>query len=210
MAPSHGATLRTSGLSAVLAARGITPSRVAIWAATWLSVGLAASVGLPWKYPHQFRDAVIDTAAVVAALAPTAYASASVLAESMPASVAIASRDLTGVRAAHALLVLFAAVVGATLVSLMAPLPRTLYVADSVIIAAACLTGASVVGAARAWLVPAFVVGISTVPGLVPLKWNLFYVHGLAEATVWASVVLSVAGVMAYSQWGDRDVARVS
>ena len=157
-------------------ARQVELRTVAVIAAVWLADALAARVALPYSFPYQYSDGVVDTAVVVVLLAPVVIA-AIVLDERPVTAVLTAARGLVLERLLWVSVFLAQASVGALVVIALAPVPAGLVFSDSLILAAGVVLGFVWLGPARGWVPVTALVAAASAPGLVPPTINLFYVQ---------------------------------
>lgn len=161
----------------------------------WLVVALAASIALPFNFPYQSREEIIDTAVIIVLLVPIVL-SAQILDERPASAVRIAARPLHVERFMWASVFVAQTALGALLVTALAPVPAGLVLSDSLILAAGVMLGFSWLGPARGWIPVTLVVAMASAPGLVPATVNVFYMTALLPATSWtaaSSIVLAVA-----------------
>jgi hypothetical protein len=177
----------------------------------WIVIALAASIALPFNFPYQAGEEVIDTAVIIVLLVPIVL-SAQMLDERPASAVRTAARRLRAERFMWASVFVAQTALGALLVTALAPVPAGLVLADSLILAAGVILGFSWLGPARGWMPIALVTAAASTPGLVPSTVNVFYMTALLPLTRWTaatSIVLAVAcyvGVGAQARSQDEPI----
>lgn len=169
--------------------------------AVWLSVALGARIALPVNFPYQARHEVIDTAVVVVLLVPIVLA-AQVLDERPASAVRTAARPLGAERLIWVSIFLAQSVMGALLVTALAPVPADLVLADSLLLSAGVVLGSVWLGPARGWGPVTVVVALASTPGLVPASANLFYVTSLLPVTGSAALASAALALSCYARAG--------
>lgn len=167
----------------------------------WLAVALGAGIALPFNFPYQARDEVIDTAVVIVLLVPIVLAG-QVLDERPASAVRTAARRLWAERLPWVSIFLAQSGLGALLVTALAPVPVGLVLADALLLAAGVVLGYVALGPTLAWVPVTVVVALASTPGLVPAPVNLFYVVALLPATWWAVTASTTLAVVCYARSG--------
>lgn len=182
-------------------ARQVELRTVAGIAAVWVADALAASVALPYSFPYQYSDGVIDTAVVVVLLAPVVLA-ATVLDERPVTAVLTAARRLVVERLLWVSVFLAQASVGALIVIALAPVPAGLVFSDALILAAGVILGFVWLGPSRGWLPVTILVAAASAPGLVPPTVNILYMEALLPTTRWVAAISVGTALACYSTRG--------
>jgi hypothetical protein len=169
--------------------------------AAWIAAALSSWVTIPLMYPYEDPRTFVTTGAVAGLIVPLAVCGI-VLDEGPPALLASAGRTLALWRVGWAVGYIAGMSALAWVESrFILPISIGTFVADALFVASAAVCGVGLVGLRGGWLLPAVVIAVFSVPGLVPWTWNWIYrtdevghmlVVGLASAGV--GVAMFAAG----------------
>lgn len=189
------------------ASRGVSCRYVLSLSGCWLALAAYLAMGLPLFYPYQIHEGVVDSGVVVGLVLPICVASR-LLEEAAPFLARTASRSLSSDRSLWSLVFVGSTAFAAMLVALGTPVPFELFVADAMLLSALAVLGSGFVGGSATWVAP-FVFAITlTIPGLVPLKWNLLYNQQAAASTFLVAAIALGPALAVYTRRGSNGWVR--
>jgi hypothetical protein len=172
-----------------------------IGVASWTAVVLASAITVPLKYPYEATSDLIDSGVVAALLLPI-LVGGRLLREGPAEQIVTRARGLSGWRFAAATLFIATSGSLSALASLLIPVDREQVVLDATALACVGLVSAALLGVQLLWLIPALVVAVSSIPGLMPLRLNLLYRLSAHTDLAATAAALSAVGVLLHVLWG--------
>lgn len=189
------------------ASRGLTHRYALFLGGCWLTLAAYLALGLPLFYPYQIHEGVVDSGVVVGLVLPVCVASR-LLEEATPFLARTTSRSLSTDRSLWSLVFVGFTAFAASIVAIGTPVPFGLFVADSMLLSALAVLGSGLVGGSATWIGPLVFAITLSIPGLVPLKWNLLYSQEAAASTLLVAAIALGPALAVYTCRGSNGWAR--
>ena len=171
--------------------------------AAWIAAGLLNWVTIPMMFPDQDPRTFITSGALAGLILPLAICGI-LLDEGPAALIASAGRALGPTRVSWAGGFVASMVAFAWIESWFVPISTSIFVADALFLASATVCGISLVGLRGGWLLPALVIGICSVPGLVPWSWNWVYRPDQEGPMFGVGLIVALIAMATFAVCGSR------